>query len=102
MTTKPVPGDLTFKLLRLLGDGEFHSGEALAGVMVPRTAIVRFHGDAWVYVQTGADTFERVAIALDHPLADGWFVRAGLKPQAKVVTTGAQQLLSEELKGQIE
>jgi BirA family biotin operon repressor/biotin-[acetyl-CoA-carboxylase] ligase len=40
MTPSPVPGDLTFKLLRLLGDGEFHSGEALAGVLgVSRTTV---------------------------------------------------------------
>jgi BirA family biotin operon repressor/biotin-[acetyl-CoA-carboxylase] ligase len=40
MTTVTVPGDLTFKLLRLLADGEYHSGEALAGVVgVSRTTV---------------------------------------------------------------
>jgi BirA family biotin operon repressor/biotin-[acetyl-CoA-carboxylase] ligase len=40
MTTILVPSDLTFKLLRLLADGEFHSGEALAGVLgVSRTTV---------------------------------------------------------------
>jgi len=41
-----------------------------------------------------------VEVALDRPLEDGWFVGSGLKADAKVVTPGAQQLLSEELKGQ--
>jgi len=77
-------------------------GEAQSGVRVPREAVVRFNGTTWVYVQTGDDTFQRTEVALDRPLANGWFVRAGLKPQDKVVSAGAQQLLSEELKGQAE
>ncbi len=76
------------------------SGAAQLGVTVPRSAVVRFNGATWVYFQTGDDTFERVEVALDSPLADGWFVAKGLKAETKVVTVGAQQLLSEELKGQ--
>jgi hypothetical protein len=74
-------------------------GEKQAGVAVPRNAIVRFNGAAWVYVQTGDETFQRTEVMLERPLQDGWFVREGLKPEAKVVITGAQQLLSEESKG---
>jgi hypothetical protein len=77
-------------------------GEAQSGVTVPREAVVRFNGTTWVYVQTGDDTFQRTEAALDRPLDKGWFVHEGLKPQDKVVSTGAQQLLSEELKGQAE
>jgi multidrug efflux pump subunit AcrA (membrane-fusion protein) len=77
-------------------------GEAQTGVAVPREAIVRFNGATWVYLQTGDETFQRTEAALDRPLKQGWFVREGLKPQEKVVTVGAQQLLSEELKGQVE
>jgi hypothetical protein len=77
-------------------------GEALAGVAVPREAIIRFNGAAWVYRQNAEQTFERVETALESPLANGWFVRGALKPGDKLVTGGAQQLLSEELKGEIE
>jgi multidrug efflux pump subunit AcrA (membrane-fusion protein) len=77
-------------------------GQPQSGVAVPRNAIVRFNGTAWVYVQTADDTFERTEARLECPMQDSWFVREGLKPNAKVVTTGAQQLLSEELKGQEE
>jgi multidrug efflux pump subunit AcrA (membrane-fusion protein) len=77
-------------------------GEAQSGVAVPREAVVRFNGATWVYVQTGDDTFERRAAALDRPIEKGWFVKEGLKPQDKVVTAGPQELLSEELKGQVE
>jgi len=77
-------------------------GEKQSGVTVPRNSIVRFNGVAWVYVQTGDDTFQRTEAKLDRPLKDGWFVQERLKPEAKVVVTGAQQLLSEELKGEAE
>ena len=45
------------------------------------------------------ELFERKDVALERPLADGWFVEDGLQPKQKIVVTGAQQLLSEELKG---
>jgi len=75
-------------------------GEPVSGVLAPREAIVRFNGAAWVYLQTSPTTFQRTEISLDKPLENGWFVRAGLKPQDKIITVGAQQLLSEERKGQ--
>lgn len=40
MTASTTPSDLTFKLLRLLGDGEFRSGEALAKALgLSRTTV---------------------------------------------------------------
>jgi hypothetical protein len=75
-------------------------GEPRAGVTVPRLAVVRFKGAAWVYRQAGDDSFQRLEVSLEAPLKDGWFVSQGLQPQDKVVVTGAQQLLSEELKGE--
>jgi len=77
-------------------------GEKQSGVTVPANAIVRFNGTAWVYVQTGDESFQRTEAKLERPMQDGWFVREGLKPEVKVVVTGAQQLLSEELKGEAE
>jgi hypothetical protein len=77
------------------------TGEAtLPGVELPRSAVVRFNALTWIYIQTGDETFERKEVALDRPLKGGWFVRQELQPGARVVTTGAQQLLSEELQGQ--
>jgi len=75
-------------------------GQPLSGVAVPRDAIVRFNGTTWLYLQTGDDTFKRVEVRPTSPLEQGWFVREGFSPGDKVVTVGAQQLLSEELKGQ--
>ena len=74
-------------------------GEPEKGVIIPREAIIRHEGEAFVYVQTGKETFERKAVELHHPLTTGWFTD-GLKSGVKIVVNGAQQLLSEELKGE--
>lgn len=75
------------------------AGEPLAGVVVPRSAIVRAEGAAWVYMQTSDDQFTRKEIALDRPVDGGWFVTEGVAAGDKLVVGGAQTLLSEELKG---
>ena len=77
------------------------SGEALRGVVVPREATLRAVGKAWVYVQTENERFARREIALDHPATNGWFVGSTVAPNDRVVVSGAQTLLSEELKSQI-
>jgi hypothetical protein len=88
-----VPGTAVTGLLNF-------PGEPRSGVLLPRNAIVRFGGATWVYLQTGEESFQRTEVALDSPLQNGWFVGQGLKAKDKVVTVGAQELLSEELKGQ--
>ena len=77
-------------------------GQPQSGALVPRAAVLRVNGRPSVYVQTGENVFTRREIALDHPLADGWFVTRGVKPGDKVVVIAAQVLLAEELKGQIQ
>jgi RND family efflux transporter MFP subunit len=76
-------------------------GALRQGVVVPRSAVVRHTGHTWVYVQTAADEFARREVNLEDPTAEGWFTRS-LAAGTRVVTTGAQALLSEELKSQIQ
>ena len=77
------------------------SGEPVAGVVVPREAVVRNAGLGWVYVlNSGGEAFTRTEVALDHPTEAGWFVTKGVGASDYVVVTAAQQLLSLELKGQ--
>ena len=76
-------------------------GEKQTGIDVPRNAVIRFNGATWVYLQRSEENFERKEVALVTPLSSGWFVREGLKAQDKVVIVGAQELLSEEQKGQV-
>lgn len=73
--------------------------EPEAGVVVPSATLIRHEGETWVYVQTAEDLFERRAIGNVRPLDEGVFVRSGLTEGDRVVVTGGQQLLSEELKG---
>jgi hypothetical protein len=75
-------------------------GERQSGVIMPRGAILRHEGRTFVYVQTDAAAFERKGVTLGHPTGDGWFVSEGFGPRDKVVVIGAQELLSEEMKGQ--
>lgn len=94
-TNPPPPGTLLGGWLTLPGEPE-------SGVIVPREAIVRHEGEAFIYVQKGVDAFARQEVELEHPLKKGWFVEKGLQPGIHVVVEGAQQLLSEEFKGEAE
>ncbi len=78
------------------------SAEPEPGVIIPRAAVVRDSGRAWVYVQTAADTFARREVPTLAPTHEGWFVASGFAVAEKIVIDGAQMLLSEELKPQIE
>jgi hypothetical protein len=73
------------------------TGESLNGVMIPSSAVVRHQGKAWVYVQTGDKEFTRREVPLDHPEAKGWFVASVVTGNDRVVVSGAQMILSEEL-----
>jgi hypothetical protein len=72
-------------------------GDPENGVLVPRAAILRYEGEAFVYVQTGDDTFGRKQIELERPLDNGFFVHEGLSANQQVVIAGAPALLSEEV-----
>jgi hypothetical protein len=88
-----APGEAVTGFIKL-------QGETLSGAVVPRTAVVRTEGSGWVYVLQGnAEDFVRVPVALDRPVENGWFVTNGVTASNYVVTTGAQMLLSAELKG---
>jgi len=76
-------------------------GEPLPGVVVPDAAVVRADDRTWIYVQTGDTLFARREIIPDRPVSGGWFVTNNAAPGDKVVVTGAQVLLSEERKAQM-
>lgn len=72
------------------------------GVLLPRSAVVRFDGKPWVFLKRGEDTFVRREVELQSPMTDGWFTDQGVKAGDAIVVSGAQMLLSEELKSQIQ
>lgn len=71
------------------------------GVIVPYSAVVRTARGDWVYVKIAPTRFEQRHIAANQPATSGWFVTHGVGIGDRVVVTGAQSLLSEELKSQI-
>jgi hypothetical protein len=75
-------------------------GKPQKGVLVPVSAVIRFAGKNWVYLQTDEQRFERQLLAVDRSMADGFFTDA-FEIDAAVVTSGAQLLLSEEFRFQI-
>ncbi|HEY5928895.1 MAG TPA: hypothetical protein VIU02_01155 [Burkholderiales bacterium] len=76
-------------------------GAAVAGVIVPPAAVVWHAGKAWVYVKDGEQTFARHEVSTTQELEGGWFNAGDFDADDKVVVSGAQLLLSEELKYQI-
>lgn len=69
----------------------------MKGLVVPTSAVVWAEGKAWTYQQTDSQRFTRRAVATDIPVEKGFFVTRGLSPGVRVVSQGAQALLSEEL-----
>jgi hypothetical protein len=91
------------------------------GVIVPNAAVVWHAGKSWVYRKRDAETFARHEVSTANDLGDGWFQETvreagvdqtgtdetavpqvtSLEPGDELVISGAQLLLSEELKYQI-
>jgi hypothetical protein len=70
--------------------------QKIAGVIVPRSAVTRWQGDDWVYIEEEANHFIRKPI---HPvlwLDDGCLVQKELEAGQHLVTVGATSLLAVE------
>jgi hypothetical protein len=78
------------------------SGPLEQGAIIPSGAVVWSQGTAWCYVEESPGKFVRTAVQTSNPVARGWFLTAGIDPNARLVTTGAQTLLSEEFRSQIQ
>ncbi len=90
-TNAPAPGTAMAGFLS-------SSGAAQPGWRLPQRALVRHEGSVWFYTQTGDETFERRLVKLERRVADGWFITEGVAATNRLVVTGAQTLLSEQLK----
>ena len=78
------------------------SGPETDGLKVPTDAALWWQGRAWVYAQQTQDHFLRLALPTDSPADDGWFVGRDFAGGKPLVIRGAQMLLSEELRSQIQ
>jgi hypothetical protein len=75
--------------------------ERIAGVIIPKSALIWYLDQALVYLKTAEETFSRRTLDHYSASADGYFIPDAIKPGEQVVTKGTQMLLSEELRGQI-
>lgn len=71
------------------------------GVIIPKSALIWNMDQAFVYIKTDEETFHRRIITQYTASNNSYFVANTIESGEKVVTKGAQMLLSEELRGQI-
>lgn len=68
------------------------------GYLVPETAVVWWQGKAWVYLEESKGHYVKQELPASGSVTEGWFVPKQFTKGKPVVVTGAQLLLSEELR----
>ena len=72
------------------------------GIIIPQAALVWHLGQSFVYLQLDDENFKRVKI--NHKVrvdSHHYFIQHALQTNDRLVSLGAQTLLSEEFRGQI-
>jgi len=78
------------------------TGATVSGVTVSASAIVWWQDRAWAYRRAGPNTFTRKEISTSLPAPGGGYIVKDLPTNSEIVTQGAQLLLSEEFRAQIQ
>ena len=80
----------------LIQSAHINTPASSPGVIIPRSAVIRFNGSDWAYVRHDAQGFERRR--LDSPVAGeaGLFVTKGFSPGDELVVQGAAELFGAE------
>jgi hypothetical protein len=76
--------------------GDNHSERPESGILVPPTAVVVIDGKYWCFVEREPGVFSRSVLDISQPMADGYFVRDGIKPGELIVTSAAGLLLARQ------
>jgi hypothetical protein len=76
--------------------GDNHSERPESGIVVPPTAVVVIDGKYWCFVEREPGVFSRSLLDISQPMADGYFVRDGIKPGELIVTLGQGLLLARQ------
>jgi len=102
-----IPGRSFFALLQHtdLGEGErvliWANGDssqaAESGILVPPSAVVVTDGKYWCFVERQPGVFSRAPLDISRPMADGYFVKDGIKPGDPIVTSAAGLLLARQV-----
>lgn len=80
-------------------NARFNAGQQLPGALLPVDALLWWQGKQWTYVEVSPGHFERHEAPAASKQDKGWFV-PGFEA-ATVVSRGAQELLSQELRSAI-
>ena len=80
----------------LIQSAHINTAASAPGVVIPRTAVIRFSGSDWAYVRRGAEAFERRRLDSPAPAENGLFVAKGFSPGDQVVAQGAAELFGVE------
>ena len=101
-----VPGRSFFALLQHtdVGEGERvliwangdSSESAESGIVVPPSAVIVTDGKYWCFVEREPGVFSRAPLDISRPMADGYFVKDGIKPGDPIVTSAAGLLLARQ------
>jgi len=101
-----IPGRSFFAVLQHtdVGEGERvliwaagdNSEHAESGVVVPPSAVVVIDGKYWCFVERESGVFSRAPLDISQPMADGYFVKDGIKPGDPIVTSAAGLLLARQ------
>lgn len=67
-----------------------------AGVLIPRSAVIRYEGSDWAYVRAGPTRFERRLLQAPQSESDGFFEAQGFSAGDEVVSQGAAALFAAE------
>ncbi|MEQ1636434.1 MAG: hypothetical protein ABL903_07060 [Methylococcales bacterium] len=75
--------------------------QLLSGYFIPASALIWHSGTATIYLKTASEEFKRLSLKHYYPVTQGYFVADELPINAKVVSIGAQTLLSHEFRALI-
>jgi hypothetical protein len=80
----------------LIQSAHINTPASSPGVVIPRSAVIRFNGSDWAYVRHGAQGFERRRLDNPTPGEAGLFVTKGFLPGDELVVQGAAELFGAE------
>ncbi len=78
------------------------SDRTITGITVPEDAVVHWGGQTWIYRGVGPNAFARHPLKGDGPMSADSYVIEDLPDRTEIVLRGAQALLSEEMKAQLQ
>jgi hypothetical protein len=80
----------------LIQSAHINTPASAPGVMIPRSAVIRFNGSDWAYVRHGSQGFERRRLDNPTPGAAGLFVTRGFAAGDELVVQGAAEVFGAE------